>query len=110
METTNSGRGHTPEGMRRLCAALSCEHNRRTLEYFQESPGDVASVDELATYVADYQNGGGSDSPEQIALRLHHVGLPKLAGAGVLEYDPRSKTVRYRDHPLVEGNEVKVAW
>lgn len=92
-----------PKTVDRLLSALSREPNRGVVNFFREFSGDVASLDELAEYAADSRNGCDARSPEQVAIRLHHVGLPKLADAGVLDYDPRSKTVRWWGHPLLES-------
>lgn len=55
-------------------------------------------------------SGGGADPDgtvdtsrrKRVTARLHHSTLPKLADAGVVDYDPRTGTVRYRGHPLVD--------
>lgn len=39
---------------------------------------------------------------DQLAVKLVHSHLPKLAEYGVIEYDPRSGTVRYRPDEQVE--------
>lgn len=87
----------------RLLSALSHDYDRGVVRYFRESTDDTASLYELAENVADHRTEGTPDSSERVATRLHHVGLPKLADAGVVDYDQRSKTVRCWDHPLVEG-------
>lgn len=38
-----------------------------------------------------------------IAITLHHSTLPKLADTDLLDYDPRSKTARYRGHTKAES-------
>ena len=38
-----------------------------------------------------------------IAITLHHSTLPKLADTDLLDYDPRSKTVRYCGHTEAES-------
>lgn len=85
-----------------LLSALSSRPNRYVLSYLRESPDDVASVGELADHVVDRQDGADPGRRERVAVRLHHSGLPKLAAAGVVDYDPRTNTVRYRGHPAVE--------
>ncbi|WP_327051532.1 DUF7344 domain-containing protein [Halomicrococcus gelatinilyticus] len=79
-----------------LLSALSSECSRCVVNYFSESSGDVASVDELAEYVADRRIESDRYDVDRIATRLHHASLPKLADAGVVEYDPQATTVRYR--------------
>lgn len=90
-----------PETKDQLLSALSHGYNRCVLAFFRESSETAVSLDELAEYVAE-QDGSDHSSPDRVAVRLHHAGLPKLADAGVLDYDPRKKTVRCRDHPVVE--------
>lgn len=85
----------------RLLSALSSSHNRHVLTYLSESPGEVASLEELADHVVDREGGGGPGRRERVAGRLHHATLPKLAAMGVVDYDPRTNTVRYRGHPVV---------
>lgn len=38
------------------------------------------------------------DSPDAPTARLHHVDLPMLTEANVIEYDPETKTVRRGTH------------
>lgn len=91
-----------PKTLNQLLSALSHEDARGALTYFRETSENVASLNVLAEYIANSQNGCDTSSAERIAIYLHHAGLPKLAEAGVLDYDPRSKTVRCWDHPLLE--------
>lgn len=102
MTSQHPERRFETETMNRLVSVLSDEDNRRVLNYFRESSEDVASLDELAESVANQQPGSDPRSPERIAVRLHHVGLPKLGEAGLVEYDPRSETVRCWNHPVLE--------
>ena len=70
-----------------LLTLLADADRRRVIGYFLESTDDVASVEDLAVAM-----DGPSDRHR---LRLHHAVLPRLAEAGVVEYDGRSETVRY---------------
>ncbi|WP_449406644.1 DUF7344 domain-containing protein [Natronobacterium haloterrestre] len=83
----------------KLLTALSNNHCRNMLFYLCESSEEVASVDELASVVC--QQGHGTE--EQVAIQLHHSTLPRLAAAGVIEYDPRNRTVRQWDDPMLEA-------
>lgn len=40
-------------------------------------------------------------TPEQLAQDMQHIHLPRLESLGVIEYDHRSETVRYRDPDAV---------
>ncbi|USZ67494.1 hypothetical protein NGM10_12240 [Halorussus salilacus] len=61
---------------------LVTERRRNALYVLYRSPGPL-SVSALAEEVAALE---GAD-PERVATALHHVHLPKLADAGVVEYD-----------------------
>lgn len=68
--------------------------------------GDTVDVEVLVAAIRRYEASGrtGSDpSPRKevwIALQYEH--LPRLEEAGVLEYDRRQGTVRFRGEPPVE--------
>lgn len=70
---------------------------RAILEYFHNSSENVASVEDLADEISDNREA------EQTVIRLHHSTLPKLADAGIIEYDTRSQTVRYRSDSELES-------
>lgn len=85
-----------------LLGALSNEPNRRVLSYLREVPGTAVSLDELARYVDQNQSETDPESPDRTAIYLHHTGLPKLAEAGIVEYDHHSKTITCQNHPVLE--------
>ncbi|WP_313691702.1 DUF7344 domain-containing protein [Halorarum halobium] len=87
-----------PDRMSQLLSTLATEESRATLDYFQSTSDDMASVAELADELNEY----GTKDTERIAIQLHHSTLPKLADVGAVEYDPRSRTVRYRGHDELE--------
>ena len=78
--------------------SLSTERRRTVLYFFHRSSEDVASVGDLVDHVA----ARNDDDRKHVAIGLHHVTLPRLGEAGVVEYDSRSRTVRYREVPMVE--------
>lgn len=86
-----------PETKDELLTLLADHHRRATLAYFQKSADDVASVDELSAELTREDYGD-----EDVTTRLHHSVLPKLDAAGVVDYDGRSNTVRYRGHAKLE--------
>lgn len=83
-----------------IFAAFADQRRRFIIQYLRKTSDGVASFDELVEYVggrcADIQDS------ETVKSCLHHVSLPKLEKADVIEYDPRSETVRYQPHPVVE--------
>ncbi|MFP9192184.1 hypothetical protein ACLI4Q_11080 [Natrialbaceae archaeon A-CW1-1] len=49
------------------------------------------------------RNGETTPSdPEDAAIRLYHCTLPMLTKVGIVDYDRRQQTVRYREHRAVE--------
>ena len=80
--------------------ALARTDCRAVIQFFRNGSIEEATFDDLVTGIVD---GSYWDTDESHArLCLHHFALPKLADAGILDYDPRSKTVRYRGQPAVE--------
>lgn len=90
------------ETVDRLLSALSNGCNRYVLDHFRQSAEDVASLQELAEHAASQGAGRGGTDTDSVAAYLHHVGLPKLAETGVIDYDSRRKTVRYWGHRRLE--------
>ena len=81
-----------------LLAVLADQHCRETLSYFRDSSTDVASVQDLATDISKEDHGG----TKRVANRLHHSVLPRLADIEAVDYDARSRTIRYRGHSELE--------
>lgn len=46
---------------------------------------------------------GERPAREHVETTLHHTHDPKLANAGILEYDARSREFRYRGHDRLEA-------
>lgn len=96
---------HTPHDRDRsidaTLRALADEHRRVTIRYLMGTPDGTASFDELRDHVTAHSSG--DDGPRDVAIRLHHVHLPLLVDADIVDYDPRSETVRYRAASLVEN-------
>lgn len=103
MATHSSDRRVEGASVDDLLSALSIGCNRSVLAHFRRTGDDVASLPELAAAVAERRDHATTADPESIALYLHHAGLPKLADTGVVDYDERRNTVRYRGHPLLDG-------
>jgi len=86
---------------------LSHRRRRLVLYHLAQVPGGVEQFDALVDQVAAWEtDANGGDVPEnhrsRVATDLHHVHLPKLADANVLDYDDRSETIRYWGQPTVE--------
>lgn len=65
----------------RLVSALACRE-------------PAVSLRALASAVADRESSTPTDSLErEVAISLHHVHLPRLSDADVVDYDPETRTV-----------------
>lgn len=92
------------ETFSRLSAVLAGEERRRILDYLETWGKEQAEIENIAVYVAacDVES---TLSEEEARQRLYHVDLPHLDDAGIIEFDRRSGTVRYRGDPHLEKEE-----
>ncbi|MDH5018909.1 DUF7344 domain-containing protein [Halobacterium rubrum] len=92
----------TPEVPTDHYALLADPLRRRVLSHIQYSTTEETSLEALA---GELRTAEDVDA-DALAIRLHHVVLPQLADAGVVKYDARNKTVRYRDHAVLDRLDV----
>ncbi|WP_458206987.1 DUF7344 domain-containing protein [Haladaptatus sp. NG-SE-30] len=81
---------------------LLANEQRRYVLYYLHGLDGSAEIDEIATQVAAWQREKSlddvtDDEREQILIRLRNVDMPKLADAGVVEYDSRTGMARFRE-------------
>lgn len=79
---------------------LDSHRHRYVLEKLSETSDGVASVDDLVDYLLTHDPG--TEDKDRAMASLHHQVLPKLDDTGIIDYDRRSETVRYRGDELVE--------
>lgn len=77
---------------------LSHHHRRYVLACLLEHGAPIALAD-LAEAVASHERGTAitelsDEAVQEAETALYHSHIPKLAGAGVVEYDPERTTVR----------------
>jgi hypothetical protein len=71
---------------------LAVERRRTTCDVLGEYDDGPASLDALAERVSARDADVVTDEAvQQVATTLHHVHLPMLDAAGVVEYDPDAK-------------------
>ena len=89
-----------PSSLDDVFRALAASRRRAICRYFESSGDDVADLDDLVDFVVETERAERSDDrPDhrrEVAVDLHHVHLPVLAEAGVVEFDSRSGSVLYR--------------
>ena len=73
---------------------LTKQQRRRILRRVADTP-DGATVDQLTQHLrgTDSRHPDGNGSVEHRGIELHHVHLPKLQDANVIEYDTSQGTV-----------------
>ena len=79
-----------------LLHVLSDRYRRQILYYAVEEEHDVLQHSEVVDHLIRWNRDLGEADRDSLRARLHHAALPKLADAGLLDYDTRSKTIRYR--------------
>ena len=80
----------------RTLEILANRHCRLTLLYLQMTEANAISLHDLASRIAS------SEERDETLVKLQHSTLPRLADAGLVEYDSRSDTVRYHGDDAVE--------
>jgi len=95
----NSGNRHNR--LDSLFSSLAKGDRRRLLSHVAAQSSEAVAVDELAAVLTTGVNSSDERSPDEkgAALGLHHIHLPSLAEAGLLEYDADAEVVRATDHP-----------
>ena len=87
---------------------LASHHLRRwSFQYFQKMSEKTTSLEELAEHLAERERARGktqnaeqtADHERRIAITLYHVHVPKLQESGVVDFDARSKVIRYLGGP-----------
>jgi hypothetical protein len=73
-------------------AALTDFRRRTVVRYFRNSPDEVATLTDLARYVANRTEDADF---EDVVVGLHHKDVPSLVTADVVEYDPQTETIRF---------------
>lgn len=83
-----------------LFLVLSEADRRHVLQYFVQHEECAASVSDLIEYV--HERSGDEVTADALETRFHHFTLPKLVEHGVIEFDDRSRMVRYRGPTVLE--------
>ena len=98
------GRTGASLSLNAILEILAHHHRREILRALIEAPSDTATVDELTERLArlEADRTGLRPGRDQLEVTFHHVHLPKLTDASLVEYDARSATLRYRPHDRVE--------
>ncbi len=74
---------------------MANRRRRHVLAYLRGHPHEDIAIDDLTSRVIarELMDGDGPVDPESVSATLHHVHLPKLADAGLIEYDADAHVV-----------------
>jgi hypothetical protein len=95
----------TTDPLDRYVRLLAHPNRRRCLEQLWTESNGTTSVADLAEAMLRAEADASATDGEagrRLAIRLHHVDLPKLAAHGIVEYDPSSGLVSYRRDAVAE--------
>ncbi|MFC6718321.1 hypothetical protein ACFQGT_11830 [Natrialbaceae archaeon GCM10025810] len=89
---------------------LASERRRALLEYLWGKPDNSGSFEEATKYTITKigRKRGVQPNHDDIQVDLQHHQLPKMADAGVIDYDVRSQTIRYHETERLEEAYEKV--
>lgn len=86
----------TGEAVESLCEVLS-HPKRRALLYALQGTETTTGEEVVRTLVETdgYRSDGGGllEEANRVEVALHHVHLPKMEAAGVIDYDPEARTI-----------------
>lgn len=83
---------------------LANRERRDVLSYLVEAPEQTATVEELVDHLVTRNVERTDERPSHghVEATLHHIHMPKLADAGVIDFDPGSQVVRYWGDDMLE--------
>ena len=92
------------EGLDDVLAALAHEFRRVCLTVLEAETESLSLTDQVREIRRRTPGTTGPDAREVTSIRssLHHVHLPRLDGAGLVEYDPETGHATYSGSPALE--------
>lgn len=89
-----------------LFDVLSVARRRYLVYYLLTLDVNVVEFEAAVNAVYRYEAAGTESDDdvlrENVRIDLHHTQVPRLADAGILEYDRRQGTIRFRGDPALE--------
>lgn len=85
------------------CLRVLSDPDRRTiLEYLASTPEDSVPLEAIVDHLAGEEPPGAGLSRTRAETTCYHQHLPMLQEQGLIDFDPRTRDVRYRRHVEVE--------
>ena len=84
---------------------LLSQYQRRTMiRYLSDATDNVVSIDDIIDHLEQIERERAGESPgeDHLLSVLVHIHGPKLEEAGLIEYDVRSRELRYYPNERVE--------
>lgn len=103
-ETAN-GAAFTPDLSLDVAFDILADGRRRAVLSYLLKGDDRADLEDLATHVTSVEPTGGA---KRATATLHHLHLPKLADAGLINYDEDRKIATAQD--LIRNLEPYLEW
>lgn len=91
-------------GLDTTLEVLASQSRRDVLRFFLETDTACASIEDVVEHlVTQKQRRTVSDlDHETVSVQFQHTDLPKLVDTGLIEYDKRSKMLRYHSDDRIE--------
>lgn len=88
-----------------VLSLLADQDRRDLIQYLRESSEQTCSIDDCVGYLMKQEEERTAERPshDRVAMVIHHIHIPKLADTGVVEYDARSREIRYRSDDRLES-------
>jgi hypothetical protein len=86
-----------------LLYMLLADHQRRVLLQCLRNTEASLSISALVTELTQGDSREPSERDMETAIAVHHIHLPKLADAGIIEYDQSTQQAAYTAPPQVDA-------
>jgi hypothetical protein len=97
------GDRRTTKGQLTLLYKLLADHRRRVLLQYLRDTEDPMPISALVTELTQRDEHVSPDESIDTEIAMHHIHLPKLADAGVIEYDQSDQHAAYIAPPQVNA-------
>lgn len=96
--------GDMPLSIDAMLDILANPHRRYMIEYLREQPDETAAFEDVTKYIIARvgQLQGRQPNHDDVQVNIQHHHIPKMSDAGILEFDVRSQTIRYRPNEPIE--------
>lgn len=86
-----------------IFGVLADPMRREVIRYCADHANEPTDLDTIVDYLAEQRRDEDPVDRDRIAIRLHHLHLPKLAETGLVEFDPESGRLEYRSNDAIES-------